>query len=208
MALRIKKNFFYNAFFIMVQNIEDKLVVSKLKKGDVASFDDIFKKYHKKVYYFAKSYLKNKEEAEDAVQEVFMNLWRHRDQISEYYIFSKYLFKITYNETCKRFRKQASEKKYLEEMLHTSLEDNSTKLDIEYNNLLETKNLLISKLPERQKSILLLSIEEHLTSKEISQKLNISKKTVENYLSAARTYLRKSLGEDMPSFLFIVLFLR
>jgi RNA polymerase sigma-70 factor (ECF subfamily) len=59
--------------------IDDKLAVSKLKEGDVTSFDDIFKKYHKKVYYFANSYLKNKEEAEDVVQEVFMNIWRHRD---------------------------------------------------------------------------------------------------------------------------------
>lgn len=194
----------------MVQNIEDKLALSKLKEGDVASFDDIFKKYHKKVYYFANSYLKNKEEAEDVVQEVFMNLWRHRDQINEHSIFSKYLFKITYNATCKRFRKRSSEKKHLEEMLQsTSIEDNSTKLDIEYNNLLETKDLLINNLPERQKRILLLSIEEQLTSEEISRKLNISKKTVENYLSSARTYLRKSLSDKgMLSFLFMVLFLR
>ena len=191
----------------MVQNIEDKLVVSKLKKGDVASFDNIFKKYNKKVFYFANSYLKDREEAEDVVQEVFMNLWSHRDQINEQYIFSKYLFKMTYNATCKKFRKYASEKRYLEETLHNSVEDNSTKLDIEYNNLLETKDLLISKLPERQKEILLLSIEEHLSSEEISQRLNISKKTVDNYLSKARTYLRKSLGENMLSFLFIVLFL-
>lgn len=191
----------------MVQNFEDKQVISKLRKGDVASFDDIFKKYNKKVFYFANSYLKNRQEAEDVVQEVFMNLWRHRDQINEQYIFSKYLFKMTYNATCKRFRKYASEKRYLEETLHTSNEDNSTKLDIEFNNLLETKDLLISKLPERQKEILLLSIEEHLSSEEISQRLNISKKTVDNYLSKARTYLRKSLGENMLSFLFIVLFL-
>ena len=191
----------------MVQNIEDKLIISKLKKGDVASFDNVFKKYNKKVFYFANSYLKNREEAEDVVQEVFMNLWRHRDQINEHYIFSRYLFKMTYNATCKRFRKYSSEKRYLEETLHTSIEDNSTKLDIEYNNLLETKDLIIRKLPERQKEILLLSIEENLSSEEISQRLNISKKTVDNYLSKARTYLRKSLGENMLSFLFVVLFL-
>lgn len=193
----------------MIQNTEDKMIVSKIKEGDVASFDYIFRKYHKKIYYFANSYLKNKEESEDVVQEVFMNLWRHRDQINEHYIFSKYLFKITYNATCKRFRKRASEKKHLEEVFqNTSIEDNSTKLDLEYKNLVETKDLLINNLPERQRKILLLSIEEHLTSGEISQKLNISKKTVENYLSTARTYLRKSLSDKgMPSVLFMVLFL-
>jgi RNA polymerase sigma-70 factor (ECF subfamily) len=64
-------------------------------------------------------------------------------------------------------------------------------------------------LPARQKEILLLSMEEQLTSDEISKKLNISKKTVENYLSASKTYLRKSLGDKgMLSVLFIVLFLK
>lgn len=111
-----------------------------------------FKKYNQKVYYFAISYLKNKEETEDVVQEVFMNLWKNRDQINEYYTFSKYLFKITYNATCKRFRKLASDKRHLEEVLkNASHEDNSTKLDIEYNNLVETTNKLIEKLPSRQK---------------------------------------------------------
>ena len=103
----------------MTKYLDDKVIIKKLKEGDVLSFDEIFKKYHKKVYYFALSYLKNKEEAEDIVQEVFMNLWKYRDQINEYYVFSKYLFKITYNATCKRFRKQASDKKQLEEVLQS-----------------------------------------------------------------------------------------
>ena len=194
----------------MVQNVEERLIVSKLKEGDVASFDDIFKKYNHRIYFFAKSYLKNKEEAEDVVQEVFLSLWRHRDQINEYYIFSQYLFKITYNATCKRLRKQASEKKHMEEIFHlASVEDHSTKLDLEYKNLLETKDLLINNLPAKQKEILRLSIDEQLTSEEIAQRLNISKKTVENYLSSARRYLRKSLNDKgMLSFLFLVLFFR
>ena len=134
----------------MVQYLDDKLVVNKLKAGDVLSFDYIFRKYNKKVYYFAMSYLKNKEEAEDVVQEVFMNLWRYRNQINEYYVFSKYLFKITYNTTCKKFRKQGSDKKRMEEVIRNCiLEDNSTNLDIEYNNLLETANSLIEKMPSR-----------------------------------------------------------
>ena len=194
----------------MIQYPDDKLIINKLKKGDVLSFDSIFKKYNKKVYYFAISYLKNKEEAEDVVQEVFMNLWKYRDQINEYYVFSKYLFKITYNATCKKFRKQASDKKQLEEVLkNIILEDNSTNLEIEYNNLLETANLLIEKLPSRQKEIFLLSTKEQLTNEQIAQQLNISKKTVDNYLTMAKTLLRKSISDGhILSILFFWLFLK
>ena len=194
----------------MIQYPDDKPIINKLKEGDVLSFDLIFKKYNKKVYYFAISYLKNKEEAEDVVQDVFMNLWKYRDQINEYYVFSKYLFKITYNATCKKFRKQASDKKQLEEVLkNIILEDNSTNLEIEYNNLLETANLLIERLPSRQKEIFLLSTKEQLTNEQIAQQLNISKKTVDNYLTMAKTFLRKSISDgQILSILFFWLFLK
>lgn len=192
----------------MTPYLDDKIIIRNLKKGDVQSFDNIFNKYNKKVYYFALSYLKNREEAQDVVQEVFMNLWKHRDQINEYYVFSKYLFKITYNATCKTFRKQASDKKQLEEVVRNSIvEDNSTNLDIEYNSLYETANALIEKMPARQKEIYLLSMNEQLTTEQIAQRLNISKKTVENYLSQVKTSIKKSISDGkILSFLFYCLF--
>ena len=194
----------------MDQCSEDKLITKKLKEGDVIAFDAIFNKYHKKVYYFAYSYLKSKEEAEDVVQEVFFNLWKCRHQINEYYVFSKYLFKITYNETCKKFRKQASDKKQLDMVLQSvPKEDSSTNLEIEYNNLLETANLLIAKLPTRQKEILLLSINEHLENEQIANKLHISQKSVSNYLTRAKSSLRKSLADGrLLTILYFWLFLK
>jgi RNA polymerase sigma-70 factor, ECF subfamily len=192
----------------MIQYPDDKAIIKNLKEGDIISFDTIFNKYNKKVYYFAYSYLKNKEEAEDVVQEVFLNLWKHRDQINDYYVFSKYLFKITYNATCKKFRKQVSDKKQLDEVLRSiTIEDYSTDLEIEYNNLLETANLLIAKLPSRQKEILLLSINEQLENEQIANKLHITKKSVDNYLTRAKSSLRKSLVDArLLSFLFFLLF--
>ena len=194
----------------MNQSSDDKLITKRLKEGDVIAFDAIFNKYHKKVYYFAYSYLKSREEAEDVVQEVFFNLWKCRHQINEYYVFSKYLFKITYNETCKKFRKQASDKKQLDMVLQSvPKEDTSTNLEIEYNNLLETANLLIAKLPTRQKEILLLSINEHLENEQIANKLHISQKSVSNYLTRAKSSLRKSLADGrLLTILYIWLFLK
>jgi RNA polymerase sigma-70 factor (ECF subfamily) len=98
----------------------------------------------------------------------------------------------------------------MEEALQNILiEDNSTNLEIEYNNLLETANILIDKLPARQKDIFLLSINGQLTSEQIAQQLNISKKTVENYLTMAKASLRKSFsdGSILP-LLFFWLFLK
>jgi len=181
----------------MLSSPDDKIIIKKLRKGDVLSFDIIFRKYNRKVYYFAVSYLKNREEAEDVVQEVFMNLWRFRDQINEDYEFSRFLFKITYNSTCKKFRKQLSDKRQMEEAVkYIAAEDNQTSDDIEYDNLLENASLLAEKLPARQRKIFLLSINDQLTTEQIAEKMCISKKTVENYLALAKNSLRKSLSAE------------
>jgi RNA polymerase sigma-70 factor (family 1) len=194
----------------MTQYPDDNICIRNLKKGDVLSFDNIFKKYNRKVYSFAFSYLKNREEAQDVVQEVFLNLWRNRDQINQYYVFSKYLFKITYNATCKKFRKQASDRKQMEEVVRNSiLEDDSTNLEIEYNNLLETANEIIEKMPARQKKIFHLSVDDQLTNEQIALRLNISKKTVENYLAQVKTSLKKSFSSGgILSVLFFCIFIQ
>jgi RNA polymerase sigma-70 factor, ECF subfamily len=178
----------------MFEENEEKNIISGLIQGDARSFDIIFKKYNKRVYYFALSYIKHREEAEDIVQEVFMNLWRFRGQINLDYDFSKYLFKFTYNATCKKFRKQASDKRHIAEVLKSlSIEDDTTRLNLEYNNINEITNKLIEELPDRQKEILLLSVKEQLDTEQIALKLIISKKTVENYLALAKSSIRKSL---------------
>ncbi len=193
----------------MNQPPEDHKLLKQLKKGDVLSFDMVYEKYHKRVYYFALGYLKSKEDAEEVVQEVFLNLWKSRDQIREHFVFSRYLFRITFNSIHKAFRKQTSERKHLEHVMKEIVfEDDSTNIDIEYDNLLETANTYIEKLPARQKHIFQLSVFEHLSNKEISERLNISKKTVDNYISDARAFLKKSFIDGrLISVLFFYLFL-
>ncbi len=189
---------------------EDRIIIKKLKEGDVLCFDRVYEKYHKRVYYFALSYLKSKEEAEEIVQEVFFNLWRSREQIMEYYVFSRYIFKITFNAIHKSFRKQASDRKHMKNIIKDIvLEDDSTNIDLEYNNLMELADQYIERLPPKQKSIFLMSITESLTNEDIAKKLKISRKTVDNNLSNARAFLKKSFIDGrLISALFFSLFLK
>lgn len=188
---------------------DEKGIIKKLREGDVLSFDTVYEKYHKRIYYFALGYLKNKEEAEEVLQEVFLSLWRSRGQIKEYYVFSHYLFRITFNAIHKSFRKQASERKHIDTIIKEFVpEDDSTNMDVEYNSLIDAANRIIEKLPTRQKSIFQMSVNENLTNEQIAKKLKISKKTVDNLLSNARAFIKKSLIDGrLISGLFSSLFL-
>ena len=193
----------------MSEKVIDRDLVKRLKGGDVFSFDEIYEKFSKKIYSFSLSYLKNKEDAEEIVQEVFMNLWRRRAELKEQYNIDSYLFKITFNAVRGHFRKLSRERKHLKNFAKTvKVGEDTTNTDVEYNNLIELTEIAVNKLPPRQKKVYQLSAQQGLTNEEISKKLKISKKTVENHLQRARTFLRNTLEDDkLITLLFIWLFI-
>ena len=178
----------------MTKEKYDKELIRNVQKGDVFSFDIIYKKYNRKIYYFSLSYLKNRDDAEDVVQLAFLNLWRNRANLKEQYNIDSYLFKIAYNTIRKHFNKRSRERELLDDYGKILIrDDNSASVDIEYKESLDLAEIVISKLPPRQKLVYNLSIREGLTNEEIEKKLKISKRTVENHLHRARLYLKKHL---------------
>jgi len=190
------------------KNADYKLVKS-LKKGDLFAFDQLFSKYSKKLYYFAKGYLGSKEDTEGLVQEVFLLVWDKRKELKEHLSFNAFLYTVTYNAIRKYFRKKARAKKYLDKFLEDyDGKHNKTIADIEYNNLQELANKAIEKLPEKRKLIFQLSRHKGLTNMEIARKLNISKKTVENQIHSALKFLREQFAKGtLLTLLFYYLFI-
>ena len=112
-------------------NNEHKLIKNVIK-GDAFSFDEIFEKYNEKVYAFSFSNLKNKQDAEEVVQDVFLNLWKDRAKLKELKSLDAWIFTISFNIIRKRFRKIARERKFLENFSETTLSnDNSTVIEVE-----------------------------------------------------------------------------
>lgn len=189
---------------------DEHILIKNLIQGDAVSFDEIFDRFNKKVYAFSLSNLKNKQDAEEVVQEVFYNLWKDRAKLKDLRSLDAWIFAISFNIIRKQFRKLARERIILQNFSEIkSPNDNSTVTEVEYADLLEKAGKIINKLPPRQKSIYLLSKREGLSNTEISTKLNITKKTVENHLTTAKTFLRRALvDEHLLSMVFFWLFLK
>src|SRR5680860_587495 len=62
---------------------EDRLLLQKLKIGDEASFRKIYNKYYKQLYSVALKYLRSNDRAEDAVHDIFVNLWNSRKKLEK-----------------------------------------------------------------------------------------------------------------------------
>jgi len=174
---------------------DEKILIRQLKKGDLYAYDTLYRKYSSKLLYFTLGYVKVMEDAEEIVQEVFLILWRNHKQLDEDLSFSSYLFTVTYNAIRKNFRKQGREKKYLDNyLLDFDEKDVNTLTQIEYKDLIKEVKDIVETFPERRKEIFRLSREQHLTNQEIAEKLNISKKTVENNITEALRILREKMS--------------
>jgi RNA polymerase sigma-70 factor (ECF subfamily) len=187
---------------------DDNKLVERLKKGDVEAFDQLYFKYSGKLYVFGLKYLRSKEEAEELVQSVFLKLWENYKNLIQESSFKSYLFTIAYHDICRLFRKRNFRQKFIEDSLYHSSESSSEIEEaIDYNSVLDHIEQIISKLPERQRTIFLKSRQEGKSTKEIAKEIGLSPGTVDNYISDALKFIRKKLHKgDLPLILLFSLF--
>ena len=150
----------------------NKELVKLLKKGDMAAFDAIYNSYCYKLHEFVIRYVKQEEDAEGIVQEVFIKIWNARGKIDVYASFESFLFTIAYNSTMSLLRKRVSESKSREYLKSQQQIDTADQVidEIQFKELDHKVQSLLKKITPRQKEIYLLSRKEGLTHKEIAKK--------------------------------------
>lgn len=169
-------------------------MISRLRDGDMTAFDVVYRNYSKKLYSFAFCLLKDHEQSEELVQDVFVTLWEKRDQINPDLQFDHYLFTICYNSVRKFFRRKKMEDRVREYLLKNTPESLSvTSNTVIYNELLDLVERTAEKLPPRRRAVFQLSRREGLPIKEIAERLNISARTAETHLSKALKFIREEL---------------
>lgn len=171
--------------------------ISKLKKGEVEAFDQIYRHYAQKLFQFSLKLLKNRADAEEIVQETFLKLWANRHKIELYASFQSYLFTIAYNTIISVLRKRVSEKKFVHYVQSLNLIEQESDIigKLELEELNARVQRIIDQLPPRQREVFRLSREQHLTYQEIAARLDLSVNTVENHIVRALKFIRSRLSE-------------
>ena len=134
----------------------DEELMKEIRAGNMFAFDEIYRKYSKRLYKFSYLILKSHEEAENITQDVFLNLWLNRDKVEKGSSVKYYIYTISYNSAISVIRKKANESKFIEYV--KTLQDlvqEPVNLQIEYNELNDQLNEIINELPERQREVYL-----------------------------------------------------
>jgi RNA polymerase sigma-70 factor (family 1) len=186
---------------------EQKLIFS-LKNGSRKAFDDIYRMYAKRMYAYSLQYTKSVEDAEDIVQEVFINLWRYRATIRQNETLKSLLFIMAKHLLINAYRSRINHpeyEEYVESMDKVSVD--STQQWVEYADFVKLFSLAIKKLPQTQQRVIRLSRFEQLSNREIAEKLSLSEQTVKNQLSVGLKNLREKLTRvPYNALLFLYLF--
>ncbi|MEP6730249.1 MAG: RNA polymerase sigma-70 factor [bacterium] len=171
--------------------------IERIRSGDEAAFEALFRAFAPGLCSVATRQLRSRAEAEELVQELFLDLWRRRGQLAIEQGLSSYLYTAVRNRVLnhakreQRFAPWSAASGLPEEF------DTSSSSETELLDALEVQDA-IDQLPPRCRLIFTLNRQQEMTYSEIAKSLGLSIKTVETQMGRALKTLRVRLAHLLP----------
>ena len=183
----------------------EKQLVQQIKAGNKLAFDEVFRLYYSHLCNFAFQFLKEKEAAEEIVQEMFFKLWEKHIELEIHSSFKNYLFQTVRNRCLNQIKHLVTKEKYkVYNQEQISLQENTVTDTAVQNELANQIQVSINTLPTERQKIFKMSRNEGLKYKEIAVALNISIKTVEAQMGKALKHLRIELADFLPAMILFI----
>ncbi|MCL3779348.1 RNA polymerase sigma-70 factor [Prolixibacteraceae bacterium JC049] len=185
-----------------------KEVFEKIISGDRKTFEHVFKRYFKGMYFYALNFGLDKDTSREVVQSTFVKIWERRQYLSPHSEFENYLFASLRNN-CLLSLREKKNKLELEELRENDKnliqqEENTFESISQFNELSKTYHSSLAEMPDQMRKVFIMSREGGLTYKEIGRKLNITVNTVETHIRRALKKLKNDLKDFLPILLFLL----
>ncbi len=180
-----------------------------LKSGSETVFRKIMENWYSPLFNFANGYLNNTENAKEVTQDVFLQLWDHRQKLADHTSLNAYLYTLTRNRCIDLIRREKLMLRF-----RTDKQEEYVRLTENYQALsdpvldeifaLEVQTEIdqaVNSLPEQCSKVFIMSRTKGMKNKEISKVLNLSEKTVESHLTKALRTIRTTLEQKFPGML-------
>jgi RNA polymerase sigma-70 factor (family 1) len=167
----------------------EKLLAHRLVAGDIAAFDEIYRRYFHPVYNNAFKITRDAAIAEDILQEVFITLWEKRTTVDPEKSLAGWLFVVAYHRSINVLRRRLKESVLYQRLPlpdESSVEE-EIKFGVQWSIL---ENALERLSPQRRRVFELCKLQGK-TYEEAAMELHISKYTVKEYLSAALVTIKE-----------------
>ncbi|XHR94279.1 RNA polymerase sigma-70 factor [Mucilaginibacter sp. UC70_90] len=183
------------------QDLSDDQLIVLLKQSDEQALAALYHRYWEKMLSVAVTRLESIGEAEEIVQDIFINLWDRRTGLELRHSIASYLaIAIKYrviNRMDYHYRKRNREAASGLTVSYTASSPEEIMLEKE---LMQRIELAVLQLPEKCRIVYRMSREEGKTNKQIAETLAVSEKTVEGHITNALKGIRGNLGAGLPFF--------
>ena len=159
------------------QNSSVNRLVLELKKGSVLAFNIIYARYALQLLNYVGAATERKEDAEEIVHDIFINLWEKRDKLANDTDLSSYLFSIAYRKRIDAFRRSVNSPVFEDYLNFQNQLAHHETHQLEYKEFLALLKRALQSLPRRNREIITLSRIKGLSNDDIAQSLHISEKT-------------------------------
>jgi RNA polymerase sigma-70 factor (ECF subfamily) len=185
-----------------LKDARDAELVARSKAGDTEAFGELVRRYQKPVFRIVLRMVKSPDDADDLTQDAFVRAHRGLKTFKEEYDFHPWLYRIAVNQAInflnKRKRQAAVDLEDIPEGdIKTGPEPESPIQAASRHEMLKKLDAALERLPEEQRTVFLLRVQEGLSYEEIAETMETPKGTVMSRLARARMALRKHMG--MPA---------
>lgn len=182
----------------------DGELVRMLRQGDRAAFTEVYNRYWEKLFYLAGKKLEDTGEAENIIQDLFVDLWERRETLDIQNSVAGYLIVAVKYRILNLLARQERARKIEQSIRqNTPAADMGTLELLKFEDLKDWLETLVNKLPEKCQMVYRLR-EQGLSQREIAETLQISEKTVETHVTRALKTIRGGLKDFTAIFLSIL----
>jgi RNA polymerase sigma-70 factor, ECF subfamily len=189
--------------------LSDSALISRIVSGDTCAFELVMRRYNRALYRTARSIVKDDAEAEDTLQDAYMQAYQSLARFRSESRLLTWLTRIVVNEAVARLRKSARRAEVISldggmdyeqpaaeaaMSIGQSESPDSAAMRAETRRLLERK---IDELPEAFRTVFVLRALEEMTVEEVSAVLGIPEATVRTRYFRSRSMLREALSREL-----------
>ncbi|MES2559091.1 MAG: RNA polymerase sigma-70 factor [Bacteroidota bacterium] len=185
----------------------DSELILNIRAGDIRSFERMFNLYAENLVRYATTIVKNSDDAEDIVQQLFVTLWDKKGIPDAGGSLKSYLYRSVYNSSLNKLKQVKVRESYAADSNYVSDGHAASANEVlEHKETAHRIEAAIEELPEQCRLIFRMSRIEQLRYQEIADQLGLSVKTVEAQMGKALKHMRVRLKDYVPAIIIYLLF--
>lgn len=183
---------------------EDQVLIRRVLRGDRRAFEELMRKYERRIYGFVVRMVRNEETAVDLTQDFFIKIYTVLDKYNFEYKFSTWAYRICYNLVIDHIRKHQAQVDSLDDdsvSPRDMLESDNVSREDGFRALAraETRDYVwrvVDQIPLKFRELILLRYIQDLKYEEIAEIMSLPVGTVKNRIFKAKEILKQEMERD------------